>query len=122
MDRDELIKATKCLMPCSFMEYKVPILIPNYLVISIIYNFLQMTEDPVNYPSETAKSDGTVLLVPMFSSDKVQVLEEAEAFPFSSLVADIGGVLGLFVGFNFLMVWDWVKGCLRKSVLKVSSS
>ena len=121
MDRDELIKATKCLMPCSFMEYKV-ILIPSYLVISIMYNFVQMTEDPVDYPSEKAKSDGTVLLVPMFSSDKVQVLEEAEAFPFSSLVADIGGVLGLFVGFNFLMVWDWVKGCLRKSILKVSSS
>lgn len=76
----------------------------------------------MDYPSETAKREGTVVLVPMFSSDKVQVLEEAEAFPFSSLVADIGGVLGLFVGFNFLMVWDWVKGCFRKSILEVSSS
>ena len=50
---------------------------------------------------------GTVFL-PIFSTDIIQIQEEVEAFPFSSLVADCGGVLGLFVGFNFLMVWDWI--------------
>ena len=50
---------------------------------------------------------GTVF-VPIFTTDIVQIQKEVEAFPFSSLVADCGGVLGLFVGFNFLMVWDWV--------------
>ena len=49
---------------------------------------------------------GTVF-VPIFTTDIVQIQKEVEAFPFSSLVADCGGVLGLFVGFNFLMVWDW---------------
>ena len=48
---------------------------------------------------------GTIFL-PIFSSDIIQIQKEVEAFPFSSLVADCGGVLGLFVGFNFLMVWD----------------
>ena len=41
-------------------------------------------------------------------SDNVLVLKEEEAFSFGSLVADCGGVLGLFVGFNFLMVWEWI--------------
>ena len=41
-------------------------------------------------------------------SDKIQVLKEVEAYPALSLVADVGGVLGLFIGFNFLKVWDWI--------------
>ena len=53
------------------------------------------------------KDVGTVF-VPIFTTDIVQIQKEVEAFPFSSLVADCGGVLGLFVGFNFLMVWDWI--------------
>ena len=34
-------------------------------------------------------------------------------FLFSSLVADCGGVLGLFIGFNFVMMWDLLKGIVR---------
>ena len=43
-----------------------------------------------------------------YSEDYVEVLKEEEAYPFLSLVADCGGILGLFIGFNFLMVWDWI--------------
>ena len=45
---------------------------------------------------------------PMFAGDRILVRKEVVAFPFSSLVADCGGVLGLFLGFNFLMLWDWM--------------
>ena len=61
-----------------------------------------MTEDPTVIPS-----DGTVLAL-MFASPTIEVLKEAEAYSFLSLVADCGGVLGLFVGFNFMIIWDWV--------------
>ena len=47
-------------------------------------------------------------MVPVFVSSNVLVLREEEAFSFGSFVADCGGVLGLFVGFNFLMVWGWM--------------
>ena len=47
-----------------------------------------------------------MILPAMFSS--FEVLTEEEAYPLLSLLADVGGVLGLFVGFNFLMVWDWI--------------
>ena len=47
-------------------------------------------------------------LVPKFASGSIQVMREEEAFSFGSLVADCGGVLGLFIGFNFIMIWDWI--------------
>ena len=49
----------------------------------------------------------------MFVSDNVLVLKEEEAFSFGSLVADVGGVLGLFIGFNFLEVWKWTWNVLQ---------
>ena len=47
-------------------------------------------------------------LVPMFTNEKILIRKEVEAFPFISLVADCGGILGLFLGFNFLMIWEWI--------------
>ena len=43
-----------------------------------------------------------------FTSKSILVQKEVDAFSFGSLVADCGGVLGLFIGFNFLMIWDWM--------------
>ena len=69
----------------------------------------QMTEEP-----EVIESNNMTVLGPIiFATASVQVLREEEAFTFGSLVADCGGVLGLFVGFNFLMVWDWMAWCCR---------
>ena len=58
------------------------------------------------------------MLRPYFTSDKILVLKEVEAYPILSLVADVGGVLGLFIGFNFLMLWDWIVLCLEKFCIK----
>ena len=44
----------------------------------------------------------------MFTSPKVIVNNEKEAYPANSLIAECGGLLGLFVGFNFLMFWDFI--------------
>ena len=56
--------------------------------------------------NETPGTDPKITLV--YSEDYVEVLKEEEAYSFLSLVADCGGILGLFIGFNFLMVWDWI--------------
>ena len=53
-----------------------------------------------------------VILPAMFTS--VEVLTEEEAYTLLSLVADVGGVLGLFIGFNFLMIWDWIVWGIQK--------
>ena len=56
----------------------------------------------------------------MFGSSQVQVEAEEEAASFSSLVADCGGTLGLFIGFNFMMLWDLIVFLAEKSrVMKV---
>ena len=60
----------------------------------------KITQEPTIVPG-----DFTQLLL-MYESDIIEVQKEEEVYPFLSLVADCGGVLGLFIGFNFLMVWD----------------
>ena len=61
--------------------------------------------------------------MPYFTENSVQVLREEEAYNLVSLVADVGGVLGLFIGFNFLLIWDWIvwgiKYCMKKNKIVV---
>ena len=57
-------------------------------------------------------------LVPMFASNTVTVYREEEAYSLLSLVSDCGGLLGLFIGFNFLMFWDSVVWATRKILAK----
>ena len=52
----------------------------------------------------------------------VEVLTEEEAYTLLSLVADVGGVLGLFIGFNFLMIWDWIVMGLQKFCTKIKKN
>ena len=53
-------------------------------------------------------SANTTMVLIMFDSPSILTETEELAYSLSSLVADCGGVLGLFVGFNFLMIWDFV--------------
>ena len=50
----------------------------------------------------------------MFSSSSVTVEKEEKAFTFGSFVADVGGVLGLFIGFSFISLWEFSFVCLCK--------
>ena len=43
-----------------------------------------------------------------FDSPFITTEQEVMAYSFGSLIADFGGLLGLFVGFNFLMIWDCI--------------
>lgn len=40
------------------------------------------------------------------AAKKGLVEREVPSYPFLSLAADCGGLLGLFIGFNFLMIFD----------------
>ena len=70
-------------------------------------------------PLEITNGQGMILPA-MFSS--FEVLTEEEAYPLLSLLADVGGVLGLFIGFNFLMVWDWIVMGLQKICTKIKKN
>ena len=88
-----------------------------------------MSESPLelsdnNDDISVRKKDNLSTLIPYFSSKSVEVLREEEAYPIGSLVADVGGVLGLFIGFNFLMFWDWIVWGIqqihKKNILQIS--
>ena len=49
----------------------------------------------------------------MFSSKQVLSSTEVESYSFLSFISDIGGSLGMFVGFSFLMVWDAAEIIIR---------
>ena len=64
-----------------------------------------MIDGPLNTgPSSNEKTNIQLL----FASNRMRVEREERAHTLSSLVSDCGGGLGLFIGFNFLMVWDWI--------------
>ena len=64
---------------------------------------MQLVEEPYKTPNDDKITSLMLVLNPT-----VEVLREQEAYPILSLVADIGGILGLFIGFNFLMIFDWI--------------
>ena len=71
--------------------------------------FFQLIEDPV----ESMLDDPNRTVVTPLFDPIVEVLREQEAYPILSFVADFGGILGLFIGFNFLMVWGCIVWCCR---------
>ena len=81
-----------------------------------MFPYQQAVGDPIITPT------GITVLLQSFASDSVIVQREVEAFSFQSLVADCGGVLGLFIGFNFLMVWDWIIFILNSALQRFISS
>ena len=50
------------------------------------------------------------------------LIKEEPAFPITSFVADCGGVLGLFIGFNFIMVFDWIVWAAKMAFVKMFHS
>ena len=74
----------------------------------IISKHFQLADEPFN-----ARHPNTGVKI-MFDRPGIITETEELAYSLSSLVADCGGVLGLFVGFNFLMIWDFLEYCRQK--------
>ena len=85
-----IVKQTKCLTPCQYNEYK-------------------FASKP-----DTYQTNGYQLVILKFPDNEVTIETEVELYSFISLVSDIGGALGLFLGFSFVMVWDEAEGVIRK--------
>lgn len=118
------MEETKCLFPCTFMEYKVSIFQTMRIFAKMRCTFTHHTYDQ-NYIFQLTEDPYTITgvepmttLVPVFSTNTVEYISEKPAFPFSSLLADCGGVLGLFIGFNFMIVWDWIVWAVKFAFTK----
>lgn len=69
-----------------------------------IFVLIKLAEEPIDFEWET-KVDLSVYI--MFSSSTIAVEKEVDAYPLASFVADYGGLLGLFVGANFLEIFEF---------------
>ena len=77
-------EVTGCIKPCSYKEYKVAGVNP--------YTFEQ---------KGFSSFFGIWYVSTEITTEKVTLV-----YPLTSLVADFGGTLGLFLGFSFMMLWD----------------
>ena len=68
----------------------------------------QYGEAVSRYGSE--KDDRNIIYFhPTLVSADIRKETEVLTYPVKSLVAEIGGTLGLFLGFSFMMVLDWIE-------------
>ena len=65
----------------------------------------KIIEPPTSYGFKKVNSTRLWL---RFGTPKVTVKKEVLTYTHLSFVADCGGLLGLFIGFNFLMIWDLI--------------
>ena len=49
-----------------------------------------------------------------FVSTDIRSEKEAWVYPLVSFIAELGGSLGLFVGFSFLTIWDYLDFTLAR--------
>ena len=82
----EIVEITSCPPPCSYTEYR-------------------FETQPVDFGENKA----TLELILWLSTPYVLLETEQYLYPFKSLVADVGGTLGLFLGFSIMSLWEYVE-------------
>ena len=84
LEKKKLASKTGCLLPCRYKEYQIVSILEQGSPPSRILNLVRSTSSVI------VKTDHLL-------------------YPFSSFLAEFGGALGLFLGFSFLMVWDFLQ-------------
>ena len=85
-----IIQKTGCLKPCKYREYLNSGLTSKLRNISIALDL-----------------NGKYCPNFIMASTVLNKKKETYVYPVISFVSEIGGSLGLFVGFSFLSIWDW---------------
>ena len=93
-ESDEIVEMTGCLQPCSYNEYKFALTSPRALP--------KAGSEPM--PIKQSRISFWA------ASSKTHINEEVLLYPFTSLLAEFGGALGLFLGFSFMAIWQEIKG------------
>ena len=84
-EAEVITERTGCKIPCNYKEYK----------------FVESSPNPIPNPQSVAF---------WAASHKTHIEEEVLIYPFTSLVAEFGGSLGLFLGFSFITIWHEIRG------------
>jgi hypothetical protein len=89
MIQSDLVNYTKCLIPCKYKEFKI-----------------------VGEPEKLESGNQARIKLMMANMDIFEKNEEL-IYPFVSFVAEFGGSLGLFLGFSFMMIFDFFSGFIK---------
>ena len=66
----------------------------------------------VGTPTDTTGIKGFIkkfTFGPTLVSTTLRTETEKLIVPFETLISNIGGTLGLFLGFSFILIWDWIE-------------
>ena len=96
LEQEDVIKTTGCQLPCKYMEY--------------------VDVGQKNWEFET--ENNSLVYGFTFATTQVTIEEEIYFYPFDSFLAEFGGALGMFLGFSFFMVWDFIKWVLVKYIFR----
>ena len=91
-----ITNATGCKTPCSYLEY-------------------------VDVGKQMWKFDSEffgLIFGLTFASTDVTIEEEIFIYPLTSFLAELGGSLGMFLGFSLLMIWDIASVAIQLMVAK----
>ena len=91
---DEIVEMTGCLQPCIYNEYK--------------FAFTNPRAWPIPESESTPENQSRLYF--WAASSKTHIEEELLLYPFTSLLAEFGGALGLFFGFSFMAIWQEIRG------------
>ena len=73
--------------------------------IPCVYNtFESVARKEIVYSNENNKPG--LFFALRFATTKITVREDYEHYPFPSFLAEVGGALGLFLGYSFMTCWD----------------
>ena len=78
-----LVNYTGCSLPCTYAEYR-------------------LITEPVKFKEANQR-----LKLIWLSSNALERTEQL-LYPIESFVSEFGGALGLFLGFSFLNIWDFI--------------
>ena len=99
MELASVVASTGCDIPCNYNQYK-------FLNIDL-------------KPDEAWPVDGQIQYGFWAVTKFTKIEQEILLYPFTSLLAEFGGALGLFLGFSIMTIWDGVEGflghCLEKT-------